>query len=61
MAASDDDPFKIVGIKIVRLRDIMVQAGNKEKDILKDLNAGDESDQRFIVRLLDYFHYRKHL
>lgn len=39
----------------------MVHAGMKEKEILKLLNSGDELDQRFIVRMLDSFNYRKHL
>lgn len=61
MTAEEDDPDKIVGIKIIRLRDLMVQSGNKEKDILKELNEGDESDQRFVIRMLDNFNYRMHL
>lgn len=58
---SEDDPHRFVGIKIIRMRDIMVQAGMKEKEILKELNSDDEFDQRFVVRMLDSFHYRKHL
>lgn len=61
MTAEEGDPDKIVGIKIIRLRDLMVQSGNKEKDILKELNEGDESDQRFVIRMLENFNYRMHL
>jgi len=57
----EDDPHRIVGIKIVRMRDIMIQAGMKERQILRELNQGDPTDQRFIVRMLDSFEYRKHL
>lgn len=52
---------RLVGIKIVRMRDIMIQSGQKERQILKDLNQTDPDDKRFIVRMLDSFEYRKHL
>jgi serine/threonine-protein kinase PRP4 len=61
LSQSDDDSKRYVGIKIVRMRDIMIQAGMKEKEVLAELNEDDEKDQRFIVRMLESFHYRKHL
>ncbi|CAI2359877.1 unnamed protein product [Moneuplotes crassus] len=59
--SKEDDEHKLVGIKIIRLRDIMVLSGNKEKDILKDLNEGDACKNRYIIRMIDHFYYRKHL
>ena len=61
LTIEEGNPHKIVGIKIMRLRDIMLLSGNKEKDVLKTLNEGDESDQRYIIRMIDNFTYRKHL
>lgn len=57
----EDDPYRFVGIKIVRMRDIMLEAGKREKEILRELNEDDETDQRFVVKMLNSFDYRRHL
>jgi serine/threonine-protein kinase PRP4 len=61
MHTQPDDPYHLVAIKIIRMRDIMVQSGMKEKELLKELNGLDPDDKRFIVKMLDSFEYRKHL
>lgn len=61
LSLPEDHPNRIVGIKILRMRDIMIQSGLKERQILRDLNKNDPDDKRFIVRMLDSFEYRKHL
>jgi len=50
-----------VAIKIIRMFDIMRESGEKEKEIVKRLNAADRSDRRHIVRLFTHFEYNMHL
>lgn len=50
-----------VAIKILRTEDIMLRAGEKEKQILELLNSTDKYDKRHIVRMLASFEHRRHL
>jgi len=50
-----------VAIKILRTEDIMLRAGEKEKQILELLNSTDKYDKRHIIRLLASFEHKRHL
>lgn len=50
-----------VAIKIIRMFDIMRESGEKEREIVMQLNRADPTDKRNIVRLLDSFDYHGHL
>ena len=47
--------------KILRSDEIFIRAGERERDILKQLNITDKSDKRHIIRMYGSFEYRKHL
>jgi hypothetical protein len=48
-------------VKIVRTIDIMLISGDKERNILKKLNAADNKDNSNIVKLIDTFDYKRHI
>jgi serine/threonine-protein kinase PRP4 len=50
-----------VAIKIIRMFDIMRESGEKERDMVMQLNRADPGDKRNIVRLFDSFEYHGHL
>ena len=50
-----------VAIKILRSDEIYLRSGERERQILSQLNETDKNDKKHIVRLLDYFEHRKHL
>jgi serine/threonine-protein kinase PRP4 len=53
--------YQEVAIKIIRMFDIMRESGEKEREIVMQLNRADATDKRNIVRLLDSFEYHGHL
>ena len=59
--ATDQTTNTEVAIKIIRMFDIMRESGEKERDIVMQLNRADPSDKRNIVRLFDSFEYHGHL
>lgn len=60
--SSPNNPlYQEVAIKIIRMFDIMRESGEKEREIVMQLNRADATDKRNIVRLLDSFEYHGHL
>ncbi|CAD8204940.1 unnamed protein product [Paramecium octaurelia] len=48
-------------IKFIRAEDIYIRSGERERQILKQLNEADPNNKKHILRLIESFEHRKHL
>ncbi|CAD8094624.1 unnamed protein product [Paramecium primaurelia] len=48
-------------IKFIRAEDIYIRSGERERQILKQLNEADSNNKKHILRLIESFEHRKHL
>jgi serine/threonine-protein kinase PRP4 len=58
---SGDSGPKIVAVKMIRRKDLMRRASQKEMDFLRKVNEADPQDKRHIIRLLGSFDHKGHL
>ncbi len=61
LLAQDEQASAPVAIKVLRGNDLMLQAGQKEAALLRDLTQGDPKEQGHIIRFLDEFKLGEHL
>jgi serine/threonine-protein kinase PRP4 len=45
----------------MRSDEILIRAGEREKEFLKQLNMTDKQDKKNIIRMVDSFEHKKHL
>lgn len=49
------------GVKIMRSDEVVMRAGERERQFLGQLNSSDRQDKKHVIRLVDWFEHKKHL